>query len=106
MSWGGIVRFLDSGIKFTPTSSSKTFDSAKRWLKFNDLWNKSPVKWAKDEYIKAVCNLQNSYLKNNCFGDKDVIFKKAKEDCPQQIELLMKDLKKSKIPSTRRLETR
>lgn len=55
----------DSGIKFTPTVSSRTFDSAKRRLKFNEIENKSPAKWAKDKYIKAVCRLQNSYLKNN-----------------------------------------
>ena len=96
----------DSGLKFSATDSRMSYDSNHRRLKFRSLKAKPSAKWAKDEYIKAVCRLQRHYVKNGCYGDEDVILNKQSHPVhPQQIELLMKDLGKSRRPSTRRLET-
>lgn len=97
----------DSGIKISESKSSQSYDSTRRKMRFEKAKTKEHAKWVKDDYIKAISKLQKAYIKNNCFGESDPLFKQPYSH--QQVDLLMRDLsrfeKSKKKGRCDRLET-
>ena len=70
----------DSGLKISSTDSQVSYDSEKRKGKFKRMMKKDNARWAHKIYLKAISRLQNNYVKNNYYGDKDTILNPSKEE--------------------------